>query len=63
MNKNMTTKSIMKKHREIIATYIKCKQCGEIDEEKTCRVYLEDSRYMVDCVRCGFKEYLKTHHS
>lgn len=55
MMKNTT----MRKHRELIGTYIKCPRCGEINEEKTLRIYLEDRRYMTSCVRCQYTGLLK----
>jgi len=52
----------IKKHRKLIGTYIKCSQCGELNNEPTCRIYLEDNRYRTQCVRCGKEDYLKTQH-
>ena len=48
-------KKNIKKHRQIISTYLKCKHCSET----TCRVYLEDTRYRTHCATCGYTGYLK----
>lgn len=57
---NMTSqfspvKSNLKKHRELLGKYIKCKYC----ESDSCRIYLEDNRYRTSCVTCGYNGYLK----
>lgn len=51
----------IKKHREIIGTYIKCPQCGESLGGTTCRIYLEDRRYREECIRCGYTGLLSMH--
>jgi transcription elongation factor Elf1 len=51
-------KSNLKKHRELLGRYIKCKYC----ESDSCRIYLEDNRYRISCVVCGYNGYLKEQH-
>lgn len=51
----------MKKQNKVLGSYILCKQCSELGGT-TCRVYLEDRQYMVQCIRCGYEGLLKEQH-
>lgn len=50
------------KRASIVGQYIKCSACGEIDDQETCLVTLEDNRYKTRCVRCGMELYLCMQH-
>lgn len=45
----------MVKDTELLGKVIKCKQCGD----KEAYIYLEESRYRVSCIQCGYKGLLK----